>query len=167
MKTTLITLLIALTCTINVIAQDADKAKLFFKQSKDAAQAFYQSVLDESDKTFSFIRAEESKHNCNFVFLDESTRGTNEPLFVYFRSNKYNIGNKDLEIESVDIYTLSIAHGRFLDFAKWWIKYINPNETLETLSKQRTSKFSFTDDEGTPQTIQLIKTFDDWIIRGY
>lgn len=123
--------------------------------------------MNESGKTFSFDGVKFSQGSYNFEFFDESTRGTGSPRYVYFYTNKYNTGNPDLEIEGDDFFTLAIAKGKFLDFANWWIKYINPNETPESLSAKRKDKFTFTDDAGKEQTLQLLKSGNEWIIRGY
>ena len=147
-----------------LFAQDSEKIKLFFNQDEETAKAFYQSILDESGKTFSFDGVESTQGYHLFKYFDESTRGTDSPRYVYFYCNKYNIGgNTDLEIKGKDVYSLSQAKGKFLDFAKWWIKYINPKETLESLSEKGKDKAACIDGE-----IQLLKQFDgSWIIRGY
>lgn len=164
-----IILLLIVTCSFAVssMAQDLDKAKLFFKQSENSSKEFYESILNESNKTFSFDGIKFSQGRYSFKFFDESTRGTDNPRYIYFYTNKYNTGNKDLEIDGVDLYTLSLAEGKFLDFANWWIKYINPKETLESLSSKGKDKFIFTDDDGKNQTLQLLKQDNRWIIRGY
>ena len=151
-----------------LFAQDIEKAKLFFKQNEEKAKTFYQSVLDESEKTFSFESVKYTQGYYQFKYFDESTRGTDNLHYVYFYCSKYEIGgNPDLEIKGDEVYTLSQGKGKFLDFAKWWIKYINPNETLESLSKKGKDKFIFQTDKS-EETLQILKQSDgSWIIRGY
>lgn len=153
---------------ILIHGQDYKKANLFFRQNEDTIQSFYQSVLDESEKTFSFDGVKYTQGYYQFKYFDESTRGTNSPRYVYFYCSKYEIGgNADLEIKGSNVYTLSQAKGKFLDFAKWWIKNINPKETLESLSEKGKDKFIFQTDKG-EETLQLLKQSDGtWIIRGY
>ena len=68
------------------------------------------------------------------IFLDESTRDNIE-RYVTFVINENNTVNQDLEIPGKINYSLDIVSGKFLDFAGFWIKYINPKITIEELSK--------------------------------
>jgi len=147
-----------------LFAQDIEKIKLFFNQDKETAEAFYQSILDESGKTFSFDGVESTQSRYQFKYFDESTRGTDSPRYVYFWCNKYEIGgNADLEVKGKDVYSLFQVKGKFLDFAKWWIRYVDPNETLESLSEKGKDDAACLNGE-----VKLLKQLDgSWIIRGY
>lgn len=151
-----------------LFGQDIQKANLFFSQDEEIIKSFFQSVLNDSEKTFSFEGVKYSQGYYQFKYFDESTRGTNVSHYVYFYCSKYEIGgNSDLEIKGNDVYTLSQGKGKFLDFAKWWIKYINPKETLQSLSEKGKDKFTFQTEKG-EETLQLLKQSDgSWIIRGY
>lgn len=151
-----------------LFGQDIQKANLFFSQDEEIIKSFFQSVLDDSEKEFSFEGVKYSQGYYQFKYFDESTRGTNASHYVYFYCSKHEIGgNSDLEIKGTNVYTLSQGKGKFLDFAKWWIKYINPKETLQSLSEKGKDKYTFQTEKG-EETLQLLKQSDgSWIIRGY
>jgi len=158
-------ILLFATFSLHSFSQNIEKASLFFSQDKQTLESFFQSILDETGKKFSFLGVEPSQGKYNFKFFDESTRGS-DSRSVYFYTFKLDTNNPDLEIEGPDLYTFGMAIGRFLDFAKWWIKYINPNETLESLSAKGKDKFVFKDNKGNSRTLQLLKYREHWMIRG-
>lgn len=156
--------LIALLFPIFIFGQETHKAGLFFKQDETTLKYFFQSILDESGKIFVFKGLKCTQGMCGFSYLDKSTENSDSPRYVYFYCDKYEIGgNADLETKGKNVYSLSIAEGKFLDFANWWIKYMNPNETIETLSLKEQDKYKTSD-----YTLRFLKQMDGyWIIRGF
>lgn len=164
----LLLLLSVFILSFSLQAQDNEKAKLFFKQDEQTIKTLFDDILTESGKTFSFQGSSSSQGRYMFRYLDESTREADKKRFVIFSTNKYSTGNADLEIKGTDYYVFSIVSGVFLDFAGFWIKYINPNETPESLSAKGKDKYIVKFDDGKQETLQLLKQHDgSWIIRGY
>lgn len=140
---------------------------LFFDQDSISIRKTYEMILSEAKNTYIFDHIY-TPGGYKFVFFDESTRDTIQPRYLYFHTNKYNTGNPDLEIKGIDKYTFFIAYGNFLDFAGFWIKYINPNITIEQLSEngdEYTYKLN-----GDKKTIRLKKdtgkTVDNWYLKN-
>lgn len=167
MKTRILLLAMLLKVSL-AFADDYDKATYLFYQPEDTIKAAFQSMLDESGKTFTFMNVRKGNERAQFTYIDEATRNEPRPHIVLFYCRLIMVGeNKDLEIEGTPVYSLSIAEGKFLDFARWWIKYIRPGETLETLSAKGKDKISVMT-EKTGEDLQFLKQNDGkWILRGY
>lgn len=143
---------------------------LFFNQDSVSIRKTFELILSSAKNQYSFDGVKYSQNQYNFQFFDESTRGTGNPRYIYFYTNKNNTGNKDLEIEGEDLYTFSIVYGKFLDFANFWINNINPNITMEKLSEKGSDEYTYKLG-GENRTIRIKKdssrSIDNWYIRNY
>jgi hypothetical protein len=141
---------------------------MFHDQDSASIKNIYDLILSESKNKYSYDGAS-TPGGYRFVYFDESTRGTNNPRYLYFHTRNYNTGNPDLEIKGDEKYTFSIVYGNFLDFANFWIKYINPNISIEKLSEKGIDEYTYKLN-GETRTLLLKKDTgrktDNWYIRN-
>lgn len=166
MKTKLFLLVLMLQSAL--LFGEVDKASSLFYQNETTIKTAFQEILNESGRVYELNKVIESQGRVYYTYIDTATVGSDELRTVVFGCLKIMIGeNKDLEIEGTPVYTITIAEGRFMDFAPWWIKNIRPNETLEGLAaKGRDSKSVIT--EKTKETLQFLKqNHGKWILRGW
>lgn len=148
---------------------DVTVMPLFISQDSISILKSYELILAEAKNPFSYHSTKfvRSQQICGITYYDESTRGTDNDRYVVFATSVVNDGNADLEIKGKDVYSFTMAYGNFLDFAGFWIKYINPNITLEELSKNGDRYVFLYNDE--KREISLRKQSDEnkWLLRNY
>lgn len=126
--------------------------------------------MSNAKNQYSFDGVKYTQGYYQFKYFDESTRGTGNPRYIYFYTNKNNTGNEDLEIEGKAQYTFYVVYGKFLDFADFWIGNINPKITKDELSEKGYDEYTYKLN-GENRTILIKKdnsrSIDNWYIRNY
>lgn len=133
---------------------DTDFIERFFNQNESQMRETFDILLNCTGKEYTFENVSFSQGRYNFKYFDETTRGTNNQKYINFITNKYN-----------DLYSFSIVDGSFNDFSGFWIKYINPQISIDDLSKNGDK--CLYKSNGKTQTIQLIKSDNRWTLRNY
>lgn len=143
---------------------------LFISQDSISIFKSCELILAEAKNTFNY---HSTKHNrkekkCFITFFDESSRGTDQERKIIFVTSVTYTGNPDLEIHGENVYSLAWVEGKFLDFAGFWIKYINPNISLEKLS-EKGDIYTYLHN-GEKRDIRLVKLIGDnneWLLRNW
>lgn len=126
-------------------------------------------IVAEAKRKWSYhsTKINRKQGECLVKFYDESAKSAEHEDYLSFLVSLTNDGNSDLEIEGEDFYSLAMVKGKFLDFAGFWIKYINPHITLNELAKngdKQTYMYG-----GEKRDVRLIKIDEPnkWMLRNY
>lgn len=140
----------------------------FVEQDSLSILNAYKMIVAESKSKLIYYSNIKHLNSIGFRFIDEATINNEGKRYVAFVTNKYNKGNADLEIAGKDVFTFSVSEGRFLDFAGFWVKYINPNITIEKLAENKGDKYVYIlNDEKRALTLtKRIGADNVWVLRN-